>query len=1072
MSDVVITDTLTEFVELSNTDSSANYGVTLLAAPSDSKVSVAAVEVTGKTVAVTLSGELTKDTVYTVSIPVKPSDAAHEAVNGQTADAVQNFRTNAKAVLDYNFGETSADQLTYKEYPEIMVARQVTLSYEDNVENEELTVPEETTASVVTDNTDTNYNKAAFTIGEGPEREGYTFLGWNTDKDAMEADDEYEAGENAYLVSDTTLYAVWAENPKVTYEVTGDAPESFTPEVPDTETYAPGTEVAVEEGLTTTETKKENIPGTWEFDGWKTTDAEVGDNVFIMPEKDVAFSGSWTFTPEVYTVTFDAQGHGTAPEAIEDVAYDAKVTEPEPLTEDGWTFGGWFKDAECTDPWSFDTGTVTENITLYAMWEVNGVTVHFEPGGGEGSMEDLTAAYGSDITLTKNTFTRTGYRFTGWKATELTDSVDPLSQMLKAARTVALDGMYDDEDTLSGVTKNVTLTAQWEIIEYTITYDLDGGSAEPSNPENYTVESDEITLISPEKEGYTFMGWTGTDLTGTTKTVTIPTGSVGDRSYTAVWEEIPTPTETPTPTPTETPEPTETPTPTPTETPEPTPTPDAVSYTVSTTSTHVYEIYQILKGDYAELDGKDVLTNVTLGQSGKLPEGKTIQDALDALEAVADEAEFTDRQQLNVIEQYVDLDTDPVQTVTDGTPATGLEGGYYLIMDKENWDGKYHASTTYITLIVKDQAFTPKSLRPTVDKQVSDDEGVKDGTSEENTTNVAERWDTAWGETADHAVNEAFQFRLFATIPASEHIKDYEKYKLVFTDTLSAGVTFDGIASVTIDGNTVSVGENGYVISGIEAGDAGKTWTLTINDIKTAAADLNVDDGAEVVVTYNAHLNENAIKFSASTETAGTEDVNKNSVYLEFSNNPNTGHDSEMGKTEADHVWVFTYELLNTKYADEATEGNELADAKFSILDEDGTALKLIDNKDGTYTVADQTATEGVVTEMTSDADGKFNVIGLDAGTYTLHETASPGGYNTTEDTAVTITATHSETDETDKAALDLGESKMKYDIVDESGSVLPSTGGAGTAMFYIVGAVLILGAGILLVSRRRVNAG
>ena len=75
-------------------------------------------------------------------------------------------------------------------------------------------------------------------------------------------------------------------------------------------------------------------------------------------------------------------------------------------------------------------------------------------------------------------------------------------------------------------------------MEYTITYDLDGGSVATDNPTTYNIESRNITLVNPTREGYEFDGWTGTDLTEPTITVIIPAGSIGDREYTATWKRV------------------------------------------------------------------------------------------------------------------------------------------------------------------------------------------------------------------------------------------------------------------------------------------------------------------------------------------------------------------------------------------------------------------------------------------------------------------------------------------------------------------------------------------------------
>ena len=127
-------------------------------------------------------------------------------------------------------------------------------------------------------------------------------------------------------------------------------------------------------------------------------------------------------------------------------------------------------------------------------------------------------ATGETNTLVANTFTREGYTFTGWNTSQ--DGT---------GTSYANGASY----TASG---NITLYAQWVPTTYTITYNLDGGTVS-GNPTTYTIESNAITLVNPTKDGYNFTGWTGSNGTTPSTTVTIPKGSTGDRTYTANWEQ-------------------------------------------------------------------------------------------------------------------------------------------------------------------------------------------------------------------------------------------------------------------------------------------------------------------------------------------------------------------------------------------------------------------------------------------------------------------------------------------------------------------------------------------------------
>lgn len=382
--------------------------------------------------------------------------------------------------------------------------------------------------------------------------------------------------------------------------------------------------------------------------------------------------------------------------------------------------------------------------------------------------------------------------------------------------------------------------------------------------------------------------------------------------------------------------------------------------------------------------------------------------------------------------------------------------GYYLIVD--NGSTATGAATSSYLLAQYDASagaeIEVKSAAPTVDKQVQDE-----------TADAEEGATSGWGETADHAINETFQFKLTATIPADTDLDDYSTYKVVFNDTLSTGVTFESIESVTVGNTTVSVksdtNTNGYDATTPSNGN----WTLTINDITKYLGENNkLSAGTTVTVIYNAHLNGNAIVSKASTDASGTDDTNNNTVYLEYSNNPNS---TGTGTTTTDTVWVFTYGVDNTKYKDSVATGNELAGAKFELYKGDTKVSLIKDGNNYRPTIGDE---EGV--KMESASDGTFNIIGLDAGTYTLKETDTPTGYNTCADITITIGATHSETTDGTKAIMALTDStaNMSNNIVNVSGSTLPSTGGMGTKLFYIGGGCMVGLAGIFLITKKRMG--
>lgn len=482
---------------------------------------------------------------------------------------------------------------------------------------------------------------------------------------------------------------------------------------------------------------------------------------------------------------------------------------------------------------------------------------------------------------------------------------------------------------------------------------------------------------------------------------------------------------------------------------------EATTYTITVPAVkagetaHTYEVYQIFTGTISD----EKLIDVKWGQNGKGTEGEAVDDAtIEALEAVVGKS---DSAKLAVITSYADLDETAYGKVASGDELSSVPAGYYLIKDTDgSLTGKDAAYTTYIVKVVNDVTVTPKSAKPTVDKQVYD-----------NDDKVATGDNNGWGETADHAINETFQFKLIATLTADTNYDAYETYKVVFNDTMSDGVTFESIESVTVDG--VAITDYDYVCTATE-GQAGGSWTLTIANIK-AYTGVNLTDGAIVEVIYNAHLND-----AADVNITDGATTNKNTVKLQYSNNPNVGGEEELelGTTPEDHVWVFTYEVDNTKYKDEVNDENVLAGAGFTLYDSTGAAVKLYLKDDVYYVYSENAGDVKVITEMTSQTDGTFNIKGLDVGTYTLEETTVPAGYNKCDPITVVITATHTEEASGDAASTTLTNSKnMNNDIVNKSGTVLPETGGMGTTIFYVVGVVLVLGAGILLVTKRRMSA-
>lgn len=404
---------------------------------------------------------------------------------------------------------------------------------------------------------------------------------------------------------------------------------------------------------------------------------------------------------------------------------------------------------------------------------------------------------------------------------------------------------------------------------------------------------------------------------------------------------------------------------------------------------------------------------------------------------------------------YPDANANPTPVATDHTGGINIpKSGYYLIVDTSTFsdDDFYHAYNSFFLLNVPQTPYVVlvnhKVVKPTVEKEVYDNNDI--GST------------GGWGSSADHAINEPFQFRLIAKLPASENngraYDYYDKYSVIFHDTLSDGITYDKLDSVVINSNghtyDITNDTSKYTIT-----ESQNSFVVKIPDVKTCAEGLDLNDGATITVTYTAHLNDKAY---VNTGSGSTE--NKNSVQLQYSNNPRPGE--YWGTTPKSEVYVFTYQLNNTKLA-ENEHGAPLKDVGFCLYSDEACAHKVELYKEGDFYFPIKDATDKkAVEEMYSDKDGKFNIKGLDAGTYYLKETTPPKDYNACADKEIVISATH------DVNHVELDSSKLSTTIINKKagGITLPSTGGIGTTIFYVVGGGLMVAAIVLLVTKKRME--
>lgn len=411
-----------------------------------------------------------------------------------------------------------------------------------------------------------------------------------------------------------------------------------------------------------------------------------------------------------------------------------------------------------------------------------------------------------------------------------------------------------------------------------------------------------------------------------------------------------------------------------------------------------------------------------------------------------------------------------VGTAAVGQVIKGLDTGYYIVIDTEAASkGNYTSFTLGIlTVVTGENAFARvKRDFPSFDKQIGD---INDTTEDTYTFN----------EAADHDMGDDVPFKLIASVPSN--IAKYDTYKMIFHDDLQADVFTFNQDSVKVTYYASSSDTTGTDVtkafttalstaedkSKFESHtDGTEDFTVTCNNIKGIDGITPTSEG-HFEVQYTATLTDKA-KMGA--------EGNWNGAYLEYSNNPNVsgeGDTDNTGKSPTDYCVAFTYQTVIDKI-DGITKA-PLTGAEFTL------EKKL---KDGTTkTVQVVTALEGT----------RFMFNGLDDGTYVLTESKVPDKYNGIEPITFTISATEDQTDgsealtslsadggasatftsgkvylindTTEPSGADKG--SVKTTIENLKGSSLPSTGGIGTTMFYVGGGVLVAGAGVLLITKKR----
>jgi uncharacterized repeat protein (TIGR02543 family) len=273
--------------------------------------------------------------------------------------------------------------------------------------------------------------------------------------------------------------------------------------------------------------KLQSLPPTdptregYKFEGWYTTSGTIGGLQVLVGgytfTANTTVYARWTEVYKVWTITFSPNGGSAL------TVTSAKTTEtgraaawPADPARTGYDFGGWYTNSGATGGDQVNEYTVfTASKTIYARWILKTYTITFDPNGGMVTTMSGTTGTGWKLSSLPTPTARTGYTFDGWY-TAVNDGD-------KVTTSYAFDG------TIS------IIYAHWKPIVYKIKDNLDGGTLELPNPAEYTIESNEITLLPPTKIAYSFAGWTSPDITSPQKDVYIKTGSMGDKTFTAKW---------------------------------------------------------------------------------------------------------------------------------------------------------------------------------------------------------------------------------------------------------------------------------------------------------------------------------------------------------------------------------------------------------------------------------------------------------------------------------------------------------------------------------------------------------
>lgn len=483
---------------------------------------------------------------------------------------------------------------------------------------------------------------------------------------------------------------------------------------------------------------------------------------------------------------------------------------------------------------------------------------------------------------------------------------------------------------------------------------------------------------------------------------------------------------------------------------------------------HTYEVYQLFSG---VLNEKGIMTEIQWGSSvsaaGRAAMG-VAETKAGTLKTVADAEAFGYE-----IDDYLETPVATVNTKTTmtngqvGYEVTGLDTGYYLIMDKSgSLSGDAHdAYTQYIIQVVDNVDVSPKSAVPTLLKRVS------------------LQSDRNYAKGISSVISGTVYYQLIASMHS--HISTYPEYYMQLVDTLPAGLKDAALVSVGVangenytDQETIPAQHYTFDFNGND------TVTVTLKDAKAAikaatGEEALIDD--KIVVTYKAVLDSDAVVGQ------DPEDGNVNTAVLFYSSDPNEDYDpatdakpAHTGKTSPSEATVYTYQI-RMKKVDASDDTKVLPGAQFVAYRYTSTNVKAYYVVDATGKVTGLVDDESQASRLTTDEYGMLSIIGLPSGTHHFKEVVAPSGYNVlTTEIAVTITAAADATsgkltsfkgEATGTArpvVVDMSKGDLLVTVENRIGSTLPETGGIGTTIFYVAGIALMLGAVAVIVAKKR----